>query len=90
MTFASEAAREGVELKALHGRITTVVDMSRALGLSERPPVEEITWTLDAIAEASSEVIDNLKSRADERCPGVFCIRNPMPLVTRVEASQGG
>ena len=36
MTFATEAAREGVELRALRGVITTAVDQSRALGLGAK------------------------------------------------------
>ena len=43
MTFAQEAARRGVELRALHARVETDVDQSRALGVSDRsPPVERI------------------------------------------------
>jgi uncharacterized OsmC-like protein len=86
MTFAIEAAREGVELKALHGRITTVVDMARPLGLSDAPPVDQITWALGVDADASREAIDRLKELADARCPGAYCIRNAMPLETRVES----
>ena len=88
MTFATEAAREGVELRALHGRITTVVDMARALGVSEQPPVDQITWALDIDADASAETIERVKALADQRCPGVFCLRNPMLLETRASVSR--
>ncbi len=84
MTFATEAAREGVELRALRGVITTEVDQSRSLGLSERAPVEHIEWHLDVKADASTETIDALKERADARCPGVYCLRNPIDLATTV------
>jgi uncharacterized OsmC-like protein len=85
MTFALEAARQDVEVRALRGRITTHVDHSRALGLSDAPPVDEITWALEVDADASNEVIERLKALSDARCPGAYCIRNAMPLVTRVE-----
>jgi uncharacterized OsmC-like protein len=88
MTFATEAAREGVELQGLHGRITTVVDLARALGMSERPPVDRITWTLEVDADASAEAIEHVKTLADQRCPGVYCIRNPMPLETEASLSE--
>lgn len=84
MTYALEAARAGVELRALRGTITTEVDQSRALGVSERPPVEQITWELDVDADASAELLDELRSRADDRCPGAYCMRNEIPLLTRL------
>ena len=84
MTFAIEAAREGVELRTLRGVITTEVDQSRALGLSDRPPVEHVEWRLEVDADASQETIDELKERADTRCPGVYCLRNPIDLATTV------
>lgn len=87
MTYALEAARLGVELRALRGTITTEVDQSRALGVSDRPPVEGVAWSLDVDADAPSEVLGRLKEQADERCPGVYCLRNPIPLETRVEAA---
>ena len=84
MTYALEAAREGVELSALRATVSAEVDLSRALGVSERPPVEGIDWTLEVESDASDEVLDRLKRLADERCPGAYCVRNPIPLETRV------
>ena len=87
MTYASEAARLGVELRGLRGTITTEVDQSRALGVSERPPVDGVTWSLDVEADAGPDVLDRVKERADARCPGVYCLRNPIELETRAEAA---
>lgn len=84
MTYALEAAREGVELRALRGTITTEVDQSRALGVSDRAPVEQIVWELDVAADASAELLERLRTRADDRCPGAYCMRNSIPLVTRL------
>ena len=84
MTYALEAAREGVELSALRAHVSAEVDLSRALGVSERPPVEGIDWSLAVASDASDEVLDRLKRLADERCPGAYCVRNPIPLETRV------
>ena len=84
MTYALEAAREGVELTALRATVGAEVDLSRALGVSERPPVEGIEWSLEVESDASDEVLDRLKALADERCPGAYCVRNPIPLETRV------
>jgi uncharacterized OsmC-like protein len=84
MTFAQEAAQAGIELRGLRGRVSTEVDMTRALGVGEAPPVEGISWHLDVEADASAEQIAALKALADERCPGAYCIRNPIALETSV------
>lgn len=84
MTYALEAAREGVELHALRATVETEVDQSRALGLSDDPPVERISWELEVEADASAETLERLKAQADARCPGVYCLRNPIPLETRL------
>ena len=86
MTFAVEAARAGVELKALRGTVRTEVDQSRALGLSDRPPVERLVWELEAESDAPAEEIAHLKDLADARCPGVYCLRNPIALETTVRS----
>lgn len=85
-TFAMEAAREGIELRALRGAVRTEVDQSRALGLSERPPVEKISWTLEADADAPGDRLEAIKAKADAQCPGVYCIRNPITLETSLAA----
>jgi uncharacterized OsmC-like protein len=88
MTFATEAAREGVPLRALRGAVTTTVDMSRALGASDRPPVELLTWTLTVEADAGADTLERLRRLSDERCPGAYCITNPIALETRVEVGE--
>lgn len=82
MTFAQEAAKAGVEIRSLRARAQAEVDQTRALGVSDDPPVGRIEWSLDVDADASRERLDELKSLADERCPGVWCVRNPVELET--------
>ena len=60
------------------------VDQSRALGLDDLPPVEHVHWRLEVDADAPEQTIDELKERADARCPGVYCLRNPISLATTV------
>jgi hypothetical protein len=45
MTYAQEAARRGVELRALRARVEADVDLARALGVSDAPPVQRSTST---------------------------------------------
>jgi uncharacterized OsmC-like protein len=85
MTYAQEAAVRGVELKSLRARVSTELDMSRALGVSDRPPVQGIDWYLEVDADASPEVLAEIKKDSDERCPGAYCIANPIQLNTHLE-----
>ena len=84
MTYAQEAARQGVELRALKARAEAEVDMSRALGVTDNAPVEQIDWYLEVDADASPEKLDELKQIADDHCPGVYCLRNPVGLTTHL------
>lgn len=85
MTYATEAARDDIALTALRGTITTEVDQTRALGVTDNPPVEQVTWALQVEADAPDEMLQQLKARADERCPGVYCMTNPIALITEVD-----
>jgi hypothetical protein len=77
MTYAQGTAREGVKLRALRARVETQLDMSRAVGASDHPPVERIDWYLDVDADATLDTLEAIKQTADFRCPGAWCIRNP-------------
>jgi len=87
MTFAQEAAKQGIELRRLRATAQAEVDQSRALAVSDRPPVQRVDWTLDVDADAPRETLDELKRLADDQCPGVYCLRNPIDLHTRVQAA---
>lgn len=84
MTFAQEAALRGVELRSLRARVTAEVNHSRALGISDDPPVDKMEWHLEAQADVPEDQLQELKRLADEHCPGVWCVTNPVDLVTRV------
>ena len=87
MTYAQEAARAAIEIRALRARVEAQVDQSRALGVTENPPVQRIDWTLYVDADATAEQLEAIKRSADERCPGVYCLRNPIELRTSLEAT---
>lgn len=86
MTFAQESALRGVELRGLRAHAAAEVDMTRALGLSDNPPVRSIDWTLDVDADADATTLDAIKAATDEHCPGVYCLRNPIELHTQLGA----
>ena len=87
MTYAQEAARAGVELRALRARVAADLDLRRALGVGDAPPVERSDWHLEVDADAAPEALAEIKRRADENCPGAYCIRNPIELETHVESA---
>lgn len=84
MTYAQEAARQGVLLRSVKARTEAEVDMNRALGVTDNAPVEHIDWHLEVDADASREKLEELKRIADEHCPGVYCLRNPIELMTHL------
>ncbi len=84
MTYATEAARDNVALTALRGTITTEIDQTRSLGITDNPPVEQVTWSLQVESDAPDEALQQIKARADQRCPGVYCMRNPIALTTEL------
>lgn len=85
MTYAQEAARQGVELRGLRARAQARVDQSRALGVTDNPPVEQIDWRLEVDADAPADRLQELKDIADDHCPGVYCVRNPIELRTELD-----
>lgn len=84
MTYAQEAARQGIELRGLRARPQAEVDMTRALGVTDNPPVQQIDWYLDVDTDAPRDKLDDIKRIADEHCPGVYCLRNPIQLTTQL------
>jgi uncharacterized OsmC-like protein len=83
-TFAAVATMEGVILKKLRVAIENKVDLSRSLGLSKNPAVEEVQVTMTVEADASREKIEEIERLALERCPAVYCLTNPIPLKTQL------
>ncbi len=84
MTYAQEAARQGIEVRSLRARAEAEVDQSRALGVTDNPPVERIDWHLEVDADAPREQLEELKRLADDHCPGVWCVANPVNLNTHL------
>lgn len=82
--FAAVAAMEGVDLKKLSVVAESKLDFSRVFGLTDNPPVEGIELTVTVSSDAAPEKIQEIERLARERCPGVYCITNPIPLKTKL------
>src|SRR3989338_6395229 len=78
-TFASIAAGKGIRLKELKISVENKVNLSKALGLSDEPIVENVKLQVYASSEDMGS-LDEIKKLAEERCPGVYCLTNPIKL----------
>lgn len=76
-TFASIAAEKGIELKQLKVSVENKVNLLKSLGLGEEPIVEKVNLLVTASGNGDLKEIENL---ARERCPGVYCLTNPIKL----------
>lgn len=78
-TFASIAAEKDIKLKKLEVNAENKVNLSKALGLSNEPIVEKVILNVNASGE-KGESLDEIKKLAEQRCPGVYCLTNPIKL----------
>jgi uncharacterized OsmC-like protein len=79
------ASVEGVELEKLGISVENSADLSKTLGLSENPIVEGVEVTFRIRSNAPKAKIEAIEKLAQERCPGVYCLTNPIKLETKAE-----
>jgi uncharacterized OsmC-like protein len=79
-TFATQAAMAGVPLQGLRIRLALTVDFRTALGLGEFPPLSAFRFDLDVETDASEDDVQAVKRLADERCPAIWAMQNPVPF----------
>ncbi len=77
-----------VVIAAVDTQPAIIADMSRAVGASDQPPVERIDWYLDVDADATPDTLEAIKLTADYRCPGAWCMRNPVELHTHLSTPE--
>mgnify|MGYP001607895140 CR=1 FL=1 len=78
-TFASIAAEKGIELKKLKVSPENKVNLSKALGLSDEPIVERVKLIVE-VSNVDKDKIKEIEQLAKERCPGIYCLTNPIKL----------
>ncbi|MBI2233250.1 MAG: OsmC family protein [Candidatus Aenigmarchaeota archaeon] len=76
-TFASIAAEKGIELKRLKVSAENKVNLSRSLGIGDEPIVENVKLFVTASGSGDLKEVEQL---AKDRCPGVYCLTNPIKL----------
>jgi len=83
-TFASIAAEKGIKLKKLKVSAENKVNLSKALGLSDEPVVERVKLLVE-VNDVDKDKIKETEQLAKERCPGVYCLTNPIKLDIEVK-----
>ncbi len=83
-TFASIAAEKGIELKKLKVAAENKVNLSKALGLGNEPIVEKVKLLVE-VSDVDKDKLKEIEQLAKERCPGVYCLTNPIKLDIEVK-----
>ncbi len=83
-TFMSSATMLGIKIDGLKVSAENFMDLSKSLGLSNNPIVEKVKITTIVKSDAKEEQLKELEKMARERCPGVYCLVNPIPLETEL------
>jgi uncharacterized OsmC-like protein len=83
-TFMSLATMEGIALRELKIVVENKVDLTRTLGLSSNPIVQGVEVTLAVASDAPQEKLEQVEALARDRCPGVYCLVNPIQLTTHL------
>jgi uncharacterized OsmC-like protein len=84
-TVVTVAAMEGVELTELRVVAEQDVDVSRVYEMGDGPLMEQISVTVKIGGDVDDDTLARWQQAAREKCPFVFTIINPVPLLTRVE-----
>lgn len=81
-TFMSMATMIGIKIQDLKVLAENFTDLSKTLGLTNNPIVEKVKIIASVKSDAKDEQLKELERMAHERCPGVYCLVNPIPLET--------
>jgi uncharacterized OsmC-like protein len=81
-TFATQAAMAGVEIRDLRIGLGLTVDFHAALGLGDVSPLSPFEFQVEVRTDAPDEDVQRVKALADERCPAIWAMRNPVEYST--------
>jgi uncharacterized OsmC-like protein len=79
-TFMSTATMMGIKIQSLKVSAENFMDLSKTLGLTNNPIVEKVKITTTVKSDAKEEQLRELEKLAYERCPGVYCLVNPIKV----------
>jgi len=84
-TFATQAAMAGMEIKSLQIRLKLSVDFRGSLGMGEFPPFDRFDFEVDVSTDADESEVQKVKELADQRCPAMWAMQNPVPFSIKVQ-----
>ena len=84
-TFMALATEKGLALDKLTVTAENKVNLSKTLGLSNEPIVEQVMLSLSVAGKASGKQLQEINREAEERCPGAYCLKNAIKLVTSIQ-----
>jgi uncharacterized OsmC-like protein len=83
-TFMAAATMMGIRIDGLRVSAENFTDLSKTLGLTNNPIVEKAKISITVKSTAKEDQLKELERLAHERCPGVYCLVNPVPLETEL------
>ena len=83
-TLMATATMMGIKINDLRVSAENFTDLSETLGLTNNPIVERVKIITTVECDAKEDQIKELEKLAHERCPGVYCLINPIPLETEL------
>ena len=85
-TYVGIATEKGVKLTKLRVEAVNKINLRRPLGVGDDPITEGIK--LKVYAEGAPEdVLNEIMELAMKRCPGVYCVTNPIPIEPQLNPS---
>ena len=87
--FAMMAAMLGIELKKVKIRVEAHINFSRMFALGNQPAMEEVRVFLQLVSRASPENIRETEKMAQEGCPVVYTLLNPIKFTPSLEIEKG-
>jgi len=79
-TFMSTATMLGIKIQSLKVSVENSMDVSRTIGLTNNPITERVRIVTEVKSDAKREQLEDLERVTRERCPGIYCLVNSIPL----------
>jgi len=89
-TFMSMATMKGIKIEGLNVSAENFTDLTKTLGLTDNPIVEKVKIILTVKSDVKKEQLKELEKLAHERCPGVYCLVNSVPLESALVIQTNG
>jgi len=77
-TLVGVASEKGIVLREAAIRASCVVDFSKPLGIGDTKPIRSIRFEIVLKSEAPRKSLEELVREAEERCPAVYSLKNPL------------